>query len=132
MEDHCEGVIAAFEKGKTGETYALGAGNPRTNREVVTAILETLDRIRPSSDGSSYARLVTSVPDRPGHDRRYEIDAAKARRDLDWKPAHTFGQALEKTIRWYLDHTPWWSDLRARYDGSRQGTGRSQLPGGAR
>jgi dTDP-glucose 4,6-dehydratase len=132
VEDHCEGVIAAFEKGKTGETYALGAGNPRTNREVVTAILETLDRIRPSSDGSSYARLVTSVPDRPGHDRRYEIDAAKARRDLDWKPAHTFGQALEKTIRWYLDHTPWWSDLRARYDGSRQGTGRSQLPGGAR
>ena len=124
VEDHCEGVIAAFDRGQTGETYALGAGNPRTNREVVSAILEVLDRIHPSPDGSSYNRLVTSVPDRPGHDRRYEIDAAKARKELSWKPGHTFAQALEKTVRWYLDHTAWWSDLRARYDGSRQGTGR--------
>jgi len=131
-EDHCEGVIAAFERGRTGETYALGAGNPRTNREVVSAIVEILDRIHPARDGQSYARLVTRVPDRPGHDRRYEIDATKARTELSWKPAHTFTQALEKTVRWYIENQAWWTELRSRYDGSRQGEGRHKERGGSR
>ena len=129
VEDHCEGVMAAFDKGQTGETYALGASNPRTNREVVATILDALDRIHPSPDGRSYKRLVTFVPDRPGHDRRYEIDATKARKELFWKPSHTFEQAMEITIRWFLAHETWWTDLRARYDGSRQGTGRNNHAG---
>ena len=132
VEDHCDGVVAAFERGTVGETYALGAGNPRTNREVVSAIVEILDRIHPAPGGDSYRALVTSVPDRPGHDLRYEIDASRARTELSWKPAHTFGQALEKTVRWYLGNRTWWTELRTRYDGSRQGTGRQKDPGGER
>ena len=112
-----------------GETYALGAANPRTNREVVDAIVDILDRIHPSPDGASYRKLITRVPDRPGHDFRYEIDASKARTELSWKPAHTFSQALEKTVRWYLENRAWWTELRSRYDGSRQGTGRRKEQG---
>ena len=129
VEDHCDGVVAAFERGKVGETYALGAGNPRTNREVISAIVDILDRIHPSPDGASYRKLITRVPDRPGHDFRYEIDASKARTELSWKPAHTFSQALEKTVRWYLENRAWWTELRSRYDGSRQGTGRRKEQG---
>ncbi len=132
VEDHCDGVVAAFERGTLGETYALGAGNPRTNREVISAIVEILDRIHPAPGGDSYRALVTSVPDRPGHDLRYEIDASRARTELSWKPAHTFSQALEKTVRWYLGNRAWWTELRTRYDGSRQGTGRQKEPGGER
>ena len=130
VEDHCDGVVAAFERGKTGETYALGAGNPRTNREVISAIVEILDRIHPAAGGEPYVRLVTRVPDRPGHDLRYEIDATKARTELSWKQAHTFNQALEKTVIWYLENRDWWTELRGRYDGSRQGTGRRKEAGG--
>ncbi len=123
VEDHCEGVLAAFDRGRPGETYAIGAGNPRTNKELVQTLCDILDRLAPRPAGR-IRDLITPVPDRPGHDRRYEIDATKVRRELGWAPAHTFGEALEKTVRWYLDHRPWWEALRQRYDGTRQGTGR--------
>ncbi len=123
VEDHCEGVLAAFDRGSPGETYAIGAGNPRTNRELVHALCDILDRLAPRPQGST-RDLITHVPDRPGHDRRYEIDAAKVRAELCWKPSHTFLEALEKTVRWYLENRSWWEALRRRYDGSRQGTGR--------
>ena len=123
VEDHCEGVLAAFDRGCPGETYAIGAGNPRTNRELVHALCDILDRLAPRPKGS-IRDLITQVPDRPGHDRRYEIDATKVRTELCWKPAHTFLEALEKTVRWYLENRSWWEELRRRYDGSRQGTGR--------
>ena len=123
VEDHCEGVLAAFDRGRPGETYAIGAGNPRTNKELVLTLCDILDRLAPRLKGR-VRDLITPVPDRPGHDRRYEIDATKVRGELGWTPAHTFGEALEKTVRWYLENRPWWEALRKRYDGSRQGTGR--------
>jgi dTDP-glucose 4,6-dehydratase (EC 4.2.1.46) len=92
VEDHCEGVLAAFDRGRPGETYAIGAGNPRTNKELVLTLCEILDRLAPRPQGR-IRDLITPVPDRPGHDRRYEIDATKVRRELGWAPAHTFGEA---------------------------------------
>ena len=123
--DHVEGILAAFEKGPAGETYAIGAGEPRANRDIVRTITEILDRLAPSPSGKPYRTLITPVPDRPGHDRRYEIDSAKVRAELGWTPAHTFEKGLEKTVRWYLEHRDWWIALRKRYDGSRQGAGRA-------
>jgi dTDP-glucose 4,6-dehydratase len=122
--DHCEGILAAFSKGRSGETYAIGASEPRTNREIVETITGILDHLVPAASGLSYRTLVKTVPDRPGHDRRYEIDSRKVRTELGWVPAHTFDSGLLETVRWYLEHRPWWTALRARYDGSRQGAGR--------
>jgi len=129
VEDHCDGVLAAFDRGREGETYAIGAGNPKTNRSLIGTLCETLDRLAPRPGGSA-RDLVTAVPDRPGHDRRYEIDASRSRTELGWTPAHSFEEALEKTVRWYLENRSWWEALRARYDGSRQGIGRKE--GGGR
>jgi dTDP-glucose 4,6-dehydratase len=123
--DHADGILAAFEKGRPGETYAIGAGEPRTNREIVTTIAGILDRLAPSHSGTAYRTLITNVPDRPGHDRRYEIDSRKVRAELGWKPAHSFEKGLEETVRWYLENRAWWTALRARYDGARQGSGRA-------
>lgn len=128
--DHCEGVRRVFEGGRAGETYAIGAHNPRSNREVIARITHILDRLSPRKSGS-YAELVASVPDRPGHDRRYEIDAAKIRSELGWRPSHSFEEALELTVRWYLENRPWWRSLRERYDGTRQGVGRQEKGGRA-
>jgi len=99
VEDHCSALVAALEQGKAGEVYNVGGGAERPNIEIVRAILELLRK--PAS-------LIKFVQDRPGHDRRYAIDPAKIRRELGWKPARTFEQGLDETVRWYVDRRPWW------------------------
>jgi dTDP-glucose 4,6-dehydratase len=115
VEDHCAGVLAALERGRIGEKYNLGGGAERRNLEIVDAICDQLERALPSGanaalaarGAASYRELKTFVPDRPGHDRRYAIDSSKARRELDWKPAHDLDAGLERTVRWYVEHRDW-------------------------
>ncbi len=122
VEDHAEALLSVLERGVPGETYAIGAGCPRRNIDVVRSICAVLDELRPDPAGAR-ERLITYVTDRPGHDFRYEIDASRARHALGWLPAHDFEQGLRRTIRWYLEHRPWWESIRAgRYAGQRLGT----------
>jgi dTDP-glucose 4,6-dehydratase len=112
VEDHCEGVYAALTRGRPGERYNLGGNAERTNLQVVDALCAELERVVPAASNpalrvASYAELKTFVADRPGHDRRYAIDAGKARRELGWEPAHDLAQGLRETVRWYLDHAAW-------------------------
>ena len=103
-----------------GETYNIGGHNEKTNLEVVHAICDTLDRLAPGS--RSRRSLITFVPDRPGHDQRYAIDAAKIGRELGWTPRESFETGLEKTVAWYLANEWWWRPLREqRYGGERLG-----------
>jgi dTDP-glucose 4,6-dehydratase len=90
-----------------GETYNVGGWNEKPNLDVVNTICNILDELRPKSDGSSYASQITYVKDRPGHDRRYAIDATKLERELGWKPAETFDTGIRKTVQWYLDNQEW-------------------------
>jgi dTDP-glucose 4,6-dehydratase len=90
-----------------GETYNVGGWNEKTNLEVVNALCMVLDELSPRADGQSYVEQITFVKDRPGHDRRYAIDASKIERELGWKPAETFDTGIRKTVRWYLDHQAW-------------------------
>src|SRR5688500_4189732 len=101
--DHCEGVRTVLERGRAGETYNLGGNSERRNIDLVHELCRSLDELRPRKQGP-YAQLISFVADRPGHDRRYAIDASKARRELDWQPAETFSGGLRKTIRWYLEN----------------------------
>ena len=100
-----------LEAGVPGETYNVGGNNQKTNIEVVRTLCALLDARRPKADGSSYASQVTHVTDRPGHDRRYAIDARKIERELGWKPAETFEHGLAKTVDWYLDNAAWVADV---------------------
>src|SRR5690606_14560746 len=103
-------------------SYNIGGNTEQTNLHVVESICGILDRKRPRSNGESHAALITFVTDRPGHDRRYAIDATKTRRELGWSPAETFESGLEKTVDWYLQNEWWWGPIRAnRYDGTRLG-----------
>ncbi|MCE2575687.1 dTDP-glucose 4,6-dehydratase [Komagataeibacter sp. FNDCR2] len=121
VTDHAEALVRAMEHGRAGETYAIGARQPRTNLEVVHAICAVIDRLRPDPAGP-HARLIRHVPDRPGHDFRYEIDPAHAEQALGWKARHDFESGLNLTVRWYIDHAPWWRAIRARcHDGQRMG-----------
>ena len=90
-----------------GETYNVGGWNEKANLEVVNAICSILDELKPRRDGKSYAAQITFVTDRPGHDRRYAIDASKLERELGWKPSETFETGIRKTVQWYLDNTEW-------------------------
>jgi len=122
VEDHCAGILLVLEKGCLGEKYNVGGGNERTNLEIVDRICDAVDELRPAA-GSRHA-LKTFVPDRPGHDRRYAIDAAKIRNELGWSPRHTFESGLRETVRWYLDHRDWCEQVQAgRYDRQRLGLG---------
>jgi dTDP-glucose 4,6-dehydratase len=124
VEDHVRALQAVFERGRPGETYAIGGGAEMTNLAVVEAICEVLDGMQPAANGQSYARLISFVQDRPGHDHRYAIDAGKITRELGWRPRETFASGLEKTVRWYLDNRAWWEPILARrYAGQRLGTG---------
>jgi dTDP-glucose 4,6-dehydratase len=105
--DHCTAIRSALERGHVGETYNIGGKNEKTNVAVVTTICETLDLLRPRPDGISYATQITYVNDRPGHDRRYAIDAGKIEKELRWTPAETFDSGMRKTIQWYLDNGTW-------------------------
>lgn len=107
VKDHCSAIRVVLEKGQLGETYNVGGWNEKTNLEVVEILCAILDELKPKADGSSYATQITYVKDRPGHDRRYAIDATKLERDLNWKPKETFETGIRKTIQWYLDNQAW-------------------------
>ena len=107
VKDHCNAIRRVLEAGRVGETYNVGGWNEKSNLEVVRTLCSVLDKLSPRIDGLSYATQITFVKDRPGHDRRYAIDATKIERELGWKPAETFETGIEKTVRWYLDHSQW-------------------------
>ena len=122
VEDHARALAAALRRGEPGETYCVGGGSERRNLEVVEAICDALDRAVPAADGRPRRELVRFVADRPGHDRRYAIDAAKAGRELGWRPRETFETGLARTVEWYLANEWWWRPLRdKRYAGERLG-----------
>lgn len=122
VEDHARALVRAVETGVPGETYAIGARQPRSNLQVVQAICRTLDELRPDPAGPR-ERLIRYVTDRPGHDWRYEIDASHAEQALDWKAEHDFETGIRRTVQWYLDHQDWWETIRSgRYTGQRLGT----------
>jgi dTDP-glucose 4,6-dehydratase len=105
--DHCSAIREVLAKGKLGETYNIGGWNEKANIDVVKTICSILDELTPKADGKSYAEQITFVTDRPGHDRRYAIDASKINRELGWKPKETFDTGIKKTVQWYLDNPVW-------------------------
>ena len=107
VRDHANAIMRVLAQGKTGQTYNIGGNQEKTNLSVVQTICDHLDTLKPRPDGQSYRDQITFVTDRPGHDRRYAIDARKIERELGWAPQETFESGLEKTIRWYLDNQPW-------------------------
>jgi dTDP-glucose 4,6-dehydratase len=107
VKDHCTAIARVLESGRVGETYNIGGWNEKANIDVVKTICARLDQLRPRPDGKPYAEQITYVKDRPGHDRRYAIDARKIERELGWKPKETFETGIEKTVQWYLDNPKW-------------------------
>jgi dTDP-glucose 4,6-dehydratase len=107
VEDHCRAIAQVLDGGKVGETYNVGGWNEKTNLEVVQTICKVLDELSPRADGQPYANQIQFVTDRPGHDRRYAIDASKIERELGWRPRETFETGIVKTVRWYLDNGAW-------------------------
>jgi dTDP-glucose 4,6-dehydratase len=122
VEDHAEGILLVLRGGRVGEKYNIGGGSERTNLEVVSLICDVLDELGPARE--SHQALKTFVPDRPGHDRRYAIDASKIRRELQWAPSRSFEHGLRDTVRWYVEHRDWCAAVQAgRYDRQRLGLG---------
>jgi len=128
VEDHCAGLLVALEKGQPGEKYNIGGGNERTNLDLVDRLCDVLDELMPAAQNpalrgaSSYRSLKTNVPDRPGHDRRYAIDASKIRNELGWQPRHDLESGLRSTVQWYLEHREWCERVQAgRYNRERLG-----------
>ena len=107
VKDHCSAIRRVLEAGRLGETYNIGGWNERANLHVVTTLCSVLDEMQPRSDGKTYAEQIAFVTDRPGHDRRYAIDARKIEAELGWRPAETFESGIRKTVRWYLDNADW-------------------------
>jgi dTDP-glucose 4,6-dehydratase len=131
VDDHAAALVSVLERGEPGETYAIGARQPRSNLQVVRAICAHLDGRAPQPEGPR-ERLIRFVTDRPGHDFRYEIDPARACAALGWSAAHDFDAGLRKTIDWYLEHRSWWEALRQkRYAGQRLGTATRAVERGA-
>jgi len=132
VEDHCKGIFLVLEKGAPGSKYNIGGGNERTNLQVVDSLCAAVQKIRPAEENqkisskglTSYSQLRTFVPDRPGHDRRYAIDASKIRRELGWGPSYSFEEGLLRTVEWYLSHQEWCATVQAgNYERERLGLG---------
>lgn len=120
VEDHAKALYLVVTQGKIGESYNIGGFNERKNIEVVETICSLLDELRPQS--TPYANLISFVKDRPGHDRRYAIDANKIKRELGWQPEHSFESGIRKTVQWYLDNRTWWENiLNGKYQLQRLG-----------
>ncbi len=107
VEDHCDAIRVVLERGRLGKAYNIGGNNEKTNISVVETICRILDQLRPRADRKSYLEQITFVKDRPGHDRRYAINASKIANELGWKPKETFESGIQKTVQWYLDHQDW-------------------------
>ncbi len=123
VEDHARALRLVLDRGRVGESYNIGGNCERTNLTVVETLCDLLDAAVPSVEGPR-RRLITFVADRPGHDRRYAIDAGKIGRELGWRPRETFESGLAKTVRWYLDNRSWWqSILDGGYRTDRVGLG---------
>jgi len=128
VDDHCAGILLVLDKGRPGEKYNIGGNNERTNLQVVDALIAALEANVPATTnaalrGRSYGDLRVFVKDRPGHDRRYAIDATKIRSELGWTPQHSFEQGISATVGWYVTHRGWCADVQqGRYDRERLGT----------
>ena len=131
VADHCRGVLSVLEKGRVGQGYNIGAGNERSNLDLIDILCEELEARRPARENpamrqrglSSYAELKTFVPDRPGHDRRYAVDSTKIQGELGWRPAYDLARGLGETVDWYLDHPEWCEAVQSgTYRRERLGT----------
>lgn len=111
--DHCSAIRRVLEAGRIGETYNIGGWNEKPNIEIVHTICDLLDAIRPKADGGSYRSQIKTVTDRPGHDRRYAIDARKIEKELGWRPAETFESGIRKTLNWYLENEAWIANVQS-------------------
>lgn len=111
--DHCSGIRRVLEAGTPGQTYNIGGWNEMANIDVVRIVCGILDELQPRADGKRYEEQITFVKDRPGHDRRYAIDASKIERELGWKPAETFDTGIRKTVQWYLENQAWVADVQS-------------------
>lgn len=122
VEDHARALYLVCERGRCGETYNIGGCNERRNLDVVRALCELLDELAPRAGAAGRCELITFVQDRPGHDRRYAMDAGKIKRELGWRPEETFESGLRKTVKWYLENADWWRRVQdGTYRGERRG-----------
>ena len=113
VKDHCSAIRRVLEAGRLGETYNVGGWNEKPNIEIVNTVCALLDELRPKAGGQSYREQISYVTDRPGHDRRYAIDARKLERELGWKPAETFDSGIRKTVEWYLANADWVANVQS-------------------
>jgi dTDP-glucose 4,6-dehydratase len=113
VKDHCSAIRRVLAAGRLGETYNVGGWNEKPNIDIVHTVCQLLDEMRPKADGTSYAKQITYVTDRPGHDRRYAIDARKLEKELGWKPAETFETGIRKTVEWYLANPNWVANVQS-------------------
>lgn len=113
VKDHCSAIRRVLEAGSVGEVYNVGGWNEKPNLDIVHTVCALLDELRPRAEGQPYSAQITYVADRPGHDRRYAIDARKLERELGWKPAETFETGIRKTVQWYLDNQGWVSNIQS-------------------
>ncbi len=122
VDDHCNALERVLERGTPGEVYNIGGNNEKTNLDLVTTLCEILDELISDSPHKPHKSLIKFVEDRPGHDRRYAIDAGKIKRGLGWEPAETLDTGLRKTVQWYLDHPEWIENIMSgAYKGQRLG-----------